>query len=51
MLDVCKQLKKNYKSSMWDLGDICIYPFWIAWTGPDKSEKKNLGYTINILSI
>ena len=25
---------------MWDLGDICIYPFWIAWTGPDKSEKK-----------
>ena len=35
---------------MWDLGDIRIYPFWIAWTGPDKSEIF-LGYDINFLSI
>ena len=26
--DVYKPLKRNWKFSTWDLGDICIYPFW-----------------------
>ena len=48
ILDVCKPLNFFFKFSMWDLGDICINPFWIAWTGPDKSE---IFSGINFLSI